>query len=113
MLPDWLPADAWGKFVAFRRAGSGKRKFTEHAEQLLLDDLVLLRNEGNDPVKVIEQSIKRGWTGLFKISGQRHEAQMQVSRDEARAAAAASIGLGARSHDHDIATIDADFRRID
>lgn len=112
-LPDWLSADAWGKFVAFRRAGNGKRKFTEHAERLLLDDLVVLRNEGNDPVKVIEQSIKRGWTGLFKISGQRHEAQVQVSRDEARAAAAASIGLGARSHDHNIATIDADFRRID
>ncbi|KVF22920.1 hypothetical protein WJ06_10200 [Burkholderia cepacia] len=108
-----MPADAWGKFVAFRKAGNGKRKFTEHAEQLLLEDLAVLRSEGNDPVKVIEQSIKRGWTGLFKISGQRHESQVQVSRDEARAAAAASIGLGARPYDHDITTIDADFRRID
>ncbi|WP_430228042.1 helix-turn-helix domain-containing protein [Paraburkholderia tropica] len=111
-LPDWLSAEAWEKFVAFRKAGNGKRKFTEHAEELLLADLAALRAEGHDPVKVIQQSIKRGWAGLFKISGSRADAPGVTSRDESRAAAAASIGLGAHAHDDEPTVIDADFRRI-
>lgn len=111
-LPDWLPAEAWEKFVKFRKAGNGKRTFTQHAEELLLADLAALHGEGSDPVKVIEQSIKRGWAGLFKISSPRSESQGASSRDASRAAAAASIGLGARAHDDESTIIDADFRRI-
>lgn len=87
-LPDWLPSDAWAKFVKFRQAG-GKRKFTAHAEELLLADLVNLHAEGNDPIKVIEQSIKRGWAGLFKISGDRPANGGGTARNDRSAAAAA------------------------
>lgn len=88
-LPDWLPADEWEKFVKFRKAGNGKRTFTEHAEELLLEDLATLRAEGNDPVAVIKQSIKRGWSGLFRISGERAAQSGPAARNDRSAAAAA------------------------
>ena len=123
-LPDWLPAEEWEKFVKFRQTVSGKRKFTQHAEELLLEDLTALRAEGNDPVAVIKQSIKRGWAGLFKISGDRAQQTSAAAagahapvrhlnnRDASRAAGAASIGLGAPTYDDESTVIDADFRRI-
>jgi len=64
-LPDWVPVDAWRDWVEFRKAG--KAKFTERAELLSLRSLERLREHGHDPTAVIEQSIERGWTGLFAV----------------------------------------------
>jgi hypothetical protein len=61
-LPDWLPEPAWSEWVKFR----GK-KFTSKARELSLKTLERLHAEGNDPTAVIEQSIERGWTGLFPL----------------------------------------------
>lgn len=64
-LPDWLPRDAWYGFVWYRRE---KRKdMTEHAAHLMLKKLGDLRESGNDPRAVLEQSIASGWTGVFPL----------------------------------------------
>jgi len=65
-LPDWLPAEAWDRFDRFRTKKSGKG-WTDDARTLNLRTLAKLRTEGHDPVAVINQSIERGWTGLFPV----------------------------------------------
>ncbi|VVD63598.1 hypothetical protein PPN31114_00230 [Pandoraea pneumonica] len=64
-LPDWLSGEAWGNWVAYRR--KGKAPFTDHAASLSIEALDKLRADGHDPVAVINQSVLRGWTGLFPV----------------------------------------------
>ena len=63
-LPEWLTPEAWADWHGFRNARKG---WTAKAKQLSLRTLADLKTQGHDPVKVIEQSIERGWTGLFPI----------------------------------------------
>jgi hypothetical protein len=62
-IPDWLPKQSWKDWCDYRR--SGKNKFTERAQVLCLGTLETLKNQGHDPVAVINLSIQNGWTGLF------------------------------------------------
>lgn len=68
VIPDWLPASAWSDWHSYRNSTKG---WTRHARQLALTKLATLREQGHDPVKVIEQSIECGWTGLFPIKKDR------------------------------------------
>lgn len=63
-LPGWLPVDAWRDWHTFRNARKG---WTTKARELSLRTLAELHEAGHDPRKVIDQSIERGWTGLFPI----------------------------------------------
>jgi uncharacterized protein YdaU (DUF1376 family) len=63
-LPDWLPESAWLDWHAFRNQ---RRGWTHKARELSLATLAKLRSKGHDPTAVIEQSIERGWTGLFEM----------------------------------------------
>lgn len=65
VLPVWLPEEAWNDFVDHRL--SMKKPLSEKAKELSLRALEKLRHEANDPVEVINQSIMRGWAGLFEI----------------------------------------------
>lgn len=64
VLPDWLEPDAWAMWHRYRNTGKG---WTADAKALSLRKLAQLRDEGHAPRAVIEQSIERGWTGLFPI----------------------------------------------
>jgi hypothetical protein len=66
-LPDWLQPTAWDDFKAHRKAA--KSAMTPRAEALAIAELTKLRAEGHDPTAVINQSISRGWKGLFAING--------------------------------------------
>lgn len=63
-FPEWLDMDAWNDWDAFRRTRKG---WTDKARSLSLRTLDKLYKLGHDPRAVIEQSIERGWTGLFEI----------------------------------------------
>lgn len=63
-LPDWLTAESWGMWDRFRKQKGGKA-WTDDAKRLSLSTLTKLHAAGNDPKAVIEQSIERGYTGLF------------------------------------------------
>jgi uncharacterized protein YdaU (DUF1376 family) len=65
-LPDWLPAQAWQDWHDYRNSRKG---WTAKARNLSLASLTKLRAKGHDPTAVIEQSIERGWTGLFPVNG--------------------------------------------
>lgn len=105
-LPDWLPTAEWEKFVVYRKKGKAAKNFTQHAAELLLDDLIALRNKGNDPVEVIKQSIKRGWTGLFELSGGRGSQGARPSYHDERAATIAGLTGRDQNHESDHRTID-------
>lgn len=64
-LPDWLPSDLWNEFRKYRI--KIRKPLTLHAEKLNIDKLEKLKLTGNDPVKVIEETIMRGWQGFFPL----------------------------------------------
>ena len=79
-IEDWRPhaleqlgvtEDLWLEFI--RHRALLKKPMTDHAQYLACRRLWLLRKQGNDPVSVVEQSIERGWLGLFGV-------QEEVSR---------------------------------
>jgi hypothetical protein len=78
-LPDWLPESTWADWHAFRNQRKG---WTHKARELSLATLTKLRSKGHDPTAVIEQSIERGWTGLFEIKTNtgNHNANIQQGR---------------------------------
>lgn len=65
-LPDWLPELVWRYWHDYRNRKPG---WTAKARELSLRTLTTLHGEGHDPQAVIEQSIERGWTGLFPVRG--------------------------------------------
>lgn len=65
-LPEWLEPEAWAMWNRYRNARKG---WTADAKALSLRTLTELRDAGHDPGAVIEQSIERGWTGLFPVRG--------------------------------------------
>lgn len=64
-LPGWLDQTAWQRFLEARLAM--KAKATPHAQTLLLRELEALRAKGHDPTAVLDQSVARGWRGLFPV----------------------------------------------
>ena len=66
ILPEWLPESAWSDFIEFRKS-IPRSPFNLQAQKLALTELKKLREQGHDPVEVINQSILNGWKGLFPI----------------------------------------------
>lgn len=64
-LPDWIPADSWVAFLAMRKAI--KKPITPDAIPLAIKKLASLRDGGNDPKAVLEQSTMNCWQGLFEV----------------------------------------------
>ena len=65
LLPDWLLPEDWNDYREHRV--SLKCPLTPLAEKKALGELEGLRSEGNDPSRVISQSIVNGWKGLFPV----------------------------------------------
>lgn len=61
-LPPWLPADVWADWHQYRNSRKG---WTAKARELSLGTLEKLHAEGFCPGEVVNQSIERGWSGLF------------------------------------------------
>lgn len=66
-LPDWTPEDAWKAFEDSRR--KLRKPMTDNARSLVLKELAKLRDAGNDPRSVLEQSVRKGWQDVFPLKG--------------------------------------------
>lgn len=64
-LPDWIPKTDWDDFIEMRK--KLRKPPTDRAKRDLVNDLDRLKAQGNDVAKVLEQSIKNSWLGLFPI----------------------------------------------
>lgn len=69
-LPDWIPLEAWQGFIEMRKSINKPLK-TQRAINLNLNTLARLRDEGNDPEEVLNQSVASSWQGLFPIRQER------------------------------------------
>ena len=66
-----IPAEAWEKFEAHRREiGKPLTKVSRNRARKVLTNLA---EQGQDPAKVIQQTIDRAWVGLFEIKADNSE----------------------------------------
>ncbi|MEX3961051.1 helix-turn-helix domain-containing protein [Paraburkholderia sp. EG286B] len=67
-LPDWLPAEAWLDWCEHREAKERKSDipWTRPAAKVTLKKLAKIRDGGRDVVTAIEESVFRGWTGIWE-----------------------------------------------
>lgn len=66
-FPDWWPSEAWGGFVAMRRKTDRGKPLSDYAIKLLVRELAALRASGQDPERVVEQSVMKNWKGFFAL----------------------------------------------
>jgi hypothetical protein len=79
-IPEWIPKDLWADFKEFRIRI--KAPLTDRATKNIITELEKLREEGSDPVAVINQSITRGWRGVFHVKGNRDDCQYGFDREK-------------------------------
>lgn len=63
VLPPWLDIDAWSGFVEMRQRS--KSKPTRRALELILKDLEKFEAQGLSSTEALNNSVKRGWLGVF------------------------------------------------
>ena len=67
-LPGWVPADTWAAFMETRKAK--KAKSTDYALSLIVKDLERFKAAGHDPVAILNNSIKAGWSDVYPPKAQ-------------------------------------------
>lgn len=65
--PDWIPEQPWQAFCEHRK--KIKKPMSEDAMVLTVKELDKLRQQACSPEEVLNQSIQRGWAGVFEIRG--------------------------------------------
>jgi len=65
IVPDWINKITWDSFLEMRKKSGAFP--TDNAIGLLIKKLETLKAEGNDPNKVLEQSIMNNYKGLFPL----------------------------------------------
>ncbi len=64
-LPEWLDPELWAEFLKQRKLL--KKPMTEYAQKLMLKRLDQFRLQGQNPIAILQESLIRGWTGVFKL----------------------------------------------
>jgi hypothetical protein len=67
-VPGWIPADAWAGFEEMRR--KIRAPLTDMARTNIIKDLEKLRDSGQMPGDVLDQSTSRSWRGVFAIKAE-------------------------------------------
>lgn len=62
-LPEWLPIEAWDGFVEMREEHSAP--WSANAARRIIMKLSRLRDDGEDLVAMLNQSVISGWRGVF------------------------------------------------
>lgn len=66
VLPDWIPKETWEDFEDMRK--SSCRPLTDRSRQLTVDALVKLKDQGEDVVACLNQSVQKGYPGVYPVS---------------------------------------------
>lgn len=76
-LPDWISAEIWSSWVAYRRDLKKPIKSQQTVTQAI-NLLDRCRLNGYSPDEIINQSIANGWQGLFEPKGAKPQPRQQV-----------------------------------
>lgn len=68
--PEYVQAESWSGFVDMRRRE--RHPLTPRAAQLVIKELDKLRDAGEDPNDVLDQSTRNGWRDVFPIKRNGH-----------------------------------------
>lgn len=63
VLPADIPQSLWAEFR--RHRVRIKHPMTPYAEQLILAKLERFKADGSNPIDILNESIERGWAGVF------------------------------------------------
>lgn len=75
-IPSYIPEDLLLDFFQHRK--NLKKPMTDRAKELLISKIINLYNEGNDPTKLLETAIERGWQTVYETketSGRKQNAE--------------------------------------
>ncbi len=72
ILPNWILEQNWIDFLEMRK--KIKKPPTEKAKQLVIKKLEILKQSGNDPNKVLEESIKNCWQDVYELKKENNNA---------------------------------------
>lgn len=67
-FPEWIDAEVWAAFQELRK--KLKAPLTSRAIKNIIEELAKLKDQGQDPNAVLDQSITRGWRGVFPLRDQ-------------------------------------------
>lgn len=74
VLPEWLPESTWNDWVAHREGIS--LPLSQRAAELCIRHLAKMMAAGQDPVAVIEQSVRNGkWSDLYPVKPDQQQQQ--------------------------------------
>lgn len=90
VVPDWVPPCAWSTFLECRKANRIKNH--PAALWLLLKTLEKLRLQGHHPKDVLDQSIERGYRGLFPVNSSAFASKRDAVRAESSVGAGPTLG---------------------
>lgn len=65
LLPDWVPRESWDGYVLMR--AKLRKPLTERGKALAIAELDKLRQQGQAPGAVLDQSVLHSWQGLFPL----------------------------------------------
>ena len=65
VLPEWIDKKIWDNYLESRK--KLKVPPTENAKGLLVKELERLKDDGDDPNEVLNQSIMKSWRGVFPL----------------------------------------------
>lgn len=65
-VPSWVPSEPWADFCELR-ISRNRKTWTLGAKKRTIAELAKLRNQGHDPGDVLNQSVQRGWMGVFPL----------------------------------------------
>lgn len=68
VVPPWIPEDSWNGFVESRK--KLRAPLTERATALIVGKLQNFEAQGMPAGDVLDQSIERGWVGVFELKSQ-------------------------------------------
>lgn len=71
VLPEWVPKEAWDAYLEMRRRA--RKAATPTAIRLAIKKLGELRELGDDPKDVLEQSVLNSWQGIFPLQNPRRK----------------------------------------
>ncbi len=77
-IPSYIPEDLLLDFFQHRK--DLKKAMSHRAKELLISKIINLYNDGNDPTKLLEAAIERGWQTVYetketKTNGRKHNAE--------------------------------------
>ena len=70
-IPQYLDPDLWKSYMEVRCKAKAPK--TDNALKLVLQEIVKLKAQGNDPNEILKQSIMNGWKGVFPLKHQKNK----------------------------------------